>query len=70
VKEPAHPSPLTPEEQRLVRLLRQGPQSLTTLAQAMPMSEQRLEALVRSLDGKVGLVRLFRSGTLCYGLAE
>jgi hypothetical protein len=70
VAEPTHPPRLTPEEQRLMTRLRLGPQSITTLAQVMRMSDEQVEAIVRGLDGKVGLVRLFRSGTLCYGLAE
>jgi DNA-binding CsgD family transcriptional regulator len=70
VTEPAQPSPLTPEEHRVMTLLRQGPQSLSTLARVMHMDAHQIDAIVRSLDGKVGLVPLCRSGTLCYGLAE
>jgi hypothetical protein len=70
VAQPAQPPTLTPEEQRLMTLLRLGPQSINILARAMHMHDDQIDSIVRSLDGKVGLVPLFRSGTLCYGLAE
>ena len=61
---------LTGEERRLLGLLRHGPQSVATAAEALRLSPQRTQDLFQRLDGKVGLVRLFRCNTLRYGLAE
>jgi hypothetical protein len=61
---------LTDEERRLIRLLRHSPQSVITVAEALGISPEQAQAIVQGLDHKVGLVRLFRSDTLCYGLAE
>ena len=61
---------LTHEERRLLRLLRHGPQSVTTVVEALRLSPQQTQDLFQRLDRKVGLVRLFRYDTLRYGLAE
>ena len=61
---------LTDQEGRLLRLLRHGPQSVTTVAEALRLSPQQTQDLLQRLDRKVGLVRLFRYDTLRYGLAE
>jgi len=61
---------LTDEEQHLIRLLRHGPQSVVTVAEALCMSPAQTQNLLQRLDRKVGLVRLFRYDTICYGLAE
>jgi DNA-binding CsgD family transcriptional regulator len=68
--EPQDVYELTDEERHLIRLLRHGPQSVATVAEALHMSPQQIQDLFQRLDRKVGLVRLFRSDTLCYGLAE
>jgi hypothetical protein len=70
VAEPTQPLTLTPEEHRVMTLLRQGPPSLRTWARTMDINDHHIDAIVRSLDGHVGLVRVCRSGTLGYGLAE
>jgi predicted ArsR family transcriptional regulator len=61
---------LTDEERHLIRLLRHGPQSVTTVAEALRMSLEQTRDVLQSLDRKVGIVRLFRYGTLSYGFAE
>jgi predicted transcriptional regulator len=61
---------LTPEERCLIALLRQGPQSVDGLTEALEVSRDQLHRLIQSLDRKVGLVPLYRSGSLRYGLAE
>jgi DNA-binding CsgD family transcriptional regulator len=61
---------LTPQERHIIALLRQGSQSIATLAEALHTSPEHIRGLLESLDGKVGLVRLCRSVTLSYGLAE
>jgi hypothetical protein len=61
---------LTDEERHLLRLLRHGPQSVTTVAEALRLNPQQTQDILQRLDGKVGLVRLFRYDTLRYGLAE
>jgi predicted ArsR family transcriptional regulator len=61
---------LTDEERHLLRLLRHGPQSVTTVAEALRLNPQQTQDIFQRLDGKVGLVRLFRYDTLRYGLAE
>jgi hypothetical protein len=61
---------LTHEERRLLRLLRHGPQSVTTLAEALRLSFEQTQDLFQRLDHNVGLVRLFRYDTLRYGLTE
>ena len=61
---------LTDEEQHLLRLLRHGAQSVTTVAEALRLSFEQTQDLFQRLDRKVGLVRLCRYDTLRYGLAE
>jgi hypothetical protein len=58
------------EERHLIALLRQGPQSVAGLAKALQTSVGHMDDVLQGLDRKVGLVPLFRSGTLRYGLAE
>jgi DNA-binding CsgD family transcriptional regulator len=70
VGEPIPDPELTPQEQHIIALLRQGPWSVHALAQALHTSPEYIRGLLASLDGKVGLVRLCRSATLSYGLAE
>jgi predicted transcriptional regulator len=61
---------LTSEERRIITLLRQGPQSIDGLTEALEVSPEHLHRILQSLDHKVGIVSLFRSGHLRYGLAE
>ena len=61
---------LSREEHHLIALLRQGPQSLAGLAQALQTSFGHLDDALQGLDRKVGLVLPFRGDTLRYGLAE
>jgi hypothetical protein len=61
---------LTDNERHLLRLLRHGPQSVTTAAQALRLSFEHTQDLFQRLDRQVGLVRLVRYDTLRYGLAE
>ena len=65
----SHPE-LTPQELHLIALLRQGPQSVDGLAQLLHLSPELTRCVLESLDRKVGIVLLFRAGTLQYGLAE
>jgi hypothetical protein len=68
--EPVCQSELTREERHLIALLRQGPQSIAGLAEALRTSAGHIHDVLRSLDRKVGIVPLFRYDTLRYGLAE
>jgi DNA-binding CsgD family transcriptional regulator len=69
--EESTPEPeLTPQERQIIALLRQGSQSVATLAEALRTSPEHIRGLLESLDGKVGLVRVYRSVMLRYGLAE
>jgi hypothetical protein len=68
--EPQDIGELTAEERSLIRLLRHAPQSITGVAEALRISPEQTQAIFQSLDCKVGLVRLFRYDTLCYGLPE
>ncbi len=68
--EPVHQPELTRDERHLIALLRHGPQSVAGLAAALQTSVGHMDDVLQSLDRKVGLVPLFRSGTLRYGLAE
>jgi hypothetical protein len=70
MSEPQDRGQLTDEERHLLRLLRHGPQSVTTVAQALRMSVEQTQDLFQRLDRNVGLVRLVRYDTLRYGLAE
>ena len=68
--EPPDVCELTEEERHLIRLLRHSPQSVTMVAEALCISLERTQDVLQSLDRKVGIVRLVRYDTLCYGLAE
>jgi hypothetical protein len=70
MSEPKAACTLTADERHLIMLLRQGPQSVHGLAQALRLSLEQAQDVVQSLDRKVGLVSLFRFDTLRYGLAE
>jgi hypothetical protein len=64
------PGELSAEERDLIRLLRQGPQSIKGLAEAMRINPEQTQDFLESLNRKVGIVPLFRYETLRYGLAE
>jgi DNA-binding CsgD family transcriptional regulator len=68
--EPSDMCELTPAERHLIALLRQGPQSAKGVAEALRMSPEQTQDVFQSLHRKVGLVPLFRFGSLRYGLAE
>jgi hypothetical protein len=40
------------------------------VAEALRITPEQTQDVLQRLDRKVGLVRLFRYDTLCYGLAE
>jgi predicted ArsR family transcriptional regulator len=61
---------LTTKERHLIALLRQGPQTVDGLAEAMRISSDQTQDVLQSLNRKVGIVPLFRYDTLRYGLAE
>lgn len=61
---------LSREERHLIALLRQGPQSVAGLAEALQTSVGQIADVLQGLDRKVGLVPLFRGSALRYGLAE
>ena len=61
---------LTTDERHLIALLRQGPQSPQRLAETLGLTLEQTLHLIQRLDRTVGLVPLFRYGTLRYGLAE
>jgi hypothetical protein len=61
---------LTRDERQLLACLRRGPQSIAGLAEALQTSMGQIHDVLQSLDRKVGVVPLFRYGTLRYGLAE
>jgi predicted ArsR family transcriptional regulator len=68
--EPIDVCELTTEERHLIALLRQGPQSVHGLAEALRISPDQTQDVLQSLNRKVGIVSLFRCDTLRYGLAE
>jgi predicted transcriptional regulator len=68
--EPICQPELTRDEQALIALLRQSPQSVAGLAEALQTSAGQMEDALQTLARKVGLVPLFRYDTLRYGLAE
>jgi hypothetical protein len=68
--EPRDMCELTAEERDLIRLLRHEPKSVAGVAEALRISPEQTQAVLQSLDRKVGLVRLFRYDTLRYGLPE
>jgi predicted transcriptional regulator len=61
---------LTAKERHLIALLRQGPQTVDELAEALRISSDQTQDVLQSLNRKVGIVPLFRYDTLRYGLAE
>jgi predicted transcriptional regulator len=61
---------LTAKERHLIALLRQGPQTVDELAEALRISSDQTQDVLQSLNRKVGIVALFRYDTLRYGLAE
>jgi predicted transcriptional regulator len=68
--EPRYVCELTAEERHLIALLRQGPQSVYGLAEALCIDPEQIQDVLQSLNRKVGIVPLFRYDTLRYGLAE
>ena len=67
---PTYMCELTTAERHLIALLHQGSQSIKGLAEALRTSPEQTHDILQRLHRKVGLVPLFRSDTLCYGLAE
>ena len=68
--EPFHGCELTAEERQALAHFRQGPQSLHELAETLGLNLEQTQRVIQGLNRKVGLVRLFRSNILRYGLAE
>jgi hypothetical protein len=68
--EPQELCELTSEEQHLIALLRQEPQTVNGLAEALRLSPEQTQDVLQCLDRKVGLVPLYRYDTLRYGLTE
>jgi hypothetical protein len=68
--EPLNVCELTAEEQHAIALMRHGPQSLHGLAETLGLNPEQTQNVLQRLNRKVGLVPLFRSNTLRYGLAE
>jgi hypothetical protein len=67
--EPLNVSELTAEERHAIALMCHGPQSLHGLAEALGLNPEQTQNVLQRLNRKVGLVPLFRSNTLRYGLA-
>ena len=70
MREPSQAGELTTEERHLIVVLRQGPQSVKTLTEALRISADHIQDVLHSLNRKVGIVPLFRFDTIRYGLAE
>jgi DNA-binding CsgD family transcriptional regulator len=68
--EPLPDYQLTADERQALARLRQGPQSLHELAETLGLNLEQTQNVIQRLNRKIGLVRLFRSTTLRYGLAE
>jgi predicted transcriptional regulator len=68
--EPQDGCELTDEERHLIRLLRHGPQSLHALAETLGLDLEQTQHVLQRLARNVGIVPLYRSSTLRYGLAE
>jgi predicted HTH domain antitoxin len=68
--ESRHVGELTTAERHAIVLLRQGPQSLQRLAETLGLNLEQTQHVLQRLNRNVGIVRLFRSDTLRYGLAE
>ena len=61
---------LTAAERHAIVLLRHGPQSLQGLAETLGLNPEQTQHVLQRLSRNVGIVPLFRSNTLRYGLAE
>jgi predicted ArsR family transcriptional regulator len=70
MSEPRNVGESTTEERHVIALLRQGPQSLQGLAEALGLNPEQTQHILQRLNRTVGLVPLFRYNTLRYGLAE
>ena len=70
MSEPRDDYPLTTDERHLIALLRQGPQAPQRLAETLGLTLEQTLHLLQRLDRTIGIVPLFRSNTLRYGLAE
>ncbi len=68
--EPLNRGELTAAERRVIGLLRQGPQSLQGLAEALGLTPEQTLCVLQRVTPIVGIVPLFRDHTLRYGLAE
>jgi hypothetical protein len=68
--EPLNGCELTEEARQAIALLRHGPQSLQGLAETLGLNLEQTQAVFQRLSRHVGIVPLFRSDTLRYGLAE
>lgn len=68
--EPRNVCALTAKEREAIALLRHKPQSLHGLAESLGLNLEQTQNLLQRLNRKVGIVPLFRSNTLRYGLAE
>jgi hypothetical protein len=68
--EPASADQLTIQERHLIALLRQGSQSIAGAAEILRTSREQIQEIFQSLNHKVGIVPLFRYGTVRFGLAE
>jgi hypothetical protein len=68
--EPHDMCELTAEERQAIARLRHGPQSLHALAETLGLNIEQTQHVFQRLSRNVGIVRLFRYDTFCYGLAE
>jgi hypothetical protein len=68
--EPRNGDELTAGERHVIVLLRQGPQSVTGVAEALRLSLEQAQVVIQRLQRTIGLVPLFRYDTLRHGLAE
>ena len=68
--EPQEGGELSRQERHIIALLRQGPQSIDELAEALCVGTDQAQDILQSLDRKVGIVPLFRYDILRYGLGE
>jgi hypothetical protein len=68
--EPLNGCELTADERYAIARLRRGPQSLHALAETLGLNPEQTQHVFQRLARNVGIVPLFRSHTLRYGLAE
>jgi hypothetical protein len=68
--EPLNGYELTADERHAIALLRHGPQSLHALAETLGLNLEQTQHVVQRLARNVGIVPLYRSSTLRYGLPE